>query len=285
MKTIAIYHKNCADGTAAAAVVLRKYPDACLFPLGHSFKPEELQEVIDQAEKGDRILMVDCAIGAREFLAAGFPVTVIDHHAGAEDYLAGIAKDDPRFTYVFDNSKSGASLSWAHLFPGDKVPRLIELVEDMDLWKWRFGEDTKAANHYLSELLNKPEEVVRLLDAPIDALLSEGRAISRYVDTMIDRGVKNVDPVDVRVGDWLVPFYNITVYKSESGNILSTAQGKAVALYSIDGHEVKISFRSLDAHTPSALDMAKALGGGGHRNAAGATLTLKGFIAAIEDRA
>lgn len=282
MKTIAIYHKNCADGTTAAAVVLRKYPEALLFPLGHSHKPEEVAEIVAQAEKGDRIMMVDCAIGAREFLAAGFPVTVVDHHAGAEDYLSGIAKDDPRFTYVFDNSKSGASLTWAHLFPGEKAPRLIELVEDMDLWAWKYGEDTKAANHYLTELLNKPEEVVRLLDADIAPILAEGGAISRYVDVMIDRGVKNVDPVDVRVGDWIVPFYNITVYKSESGNILSTALGKAVALYSIDGQEVKISFRSLDEHSPSALDMAKALGGGGHRNAAGATLSLKGFVAALQ---
>jgi len=282
MKTVAIYHKDCSDGTTAAAVVLRKYPDAKVFPLSHGFEIHELQAVIHEIEPGDRVLTVDCVMGVRELLAAGHKVTSIDHHIGIKDEMQELAKANQNFTFVFDNEKSGASLTWSTLFPDQKTPELILLVEDADLWRWKYGTDTKNAGSYLFMLTNKPEEVVRLLDTDLTDIKKSGAIITEYSDLMIDHEVKATEPITVDISGSEVPFYNITVYKSEAGNRLAKERGKAVGLFSIDGGKVKISFRSLDGQNPSALDLAKALGGGGHINASGAGMRLEDFIRAIK---
>lgn len=281
MKTIAIYHKDCNDGTTAAAVVLKKYPGALLFPLTHGYYPDEIEEIVKKAKPGDRIFTVDCVMGVKEFLAAGFKVTSIDHHAGIEKEYAELAKTNPSFTFVFDNSKSGASLSWSYFFPNEKMPRIVEYVEDLDLWKWRYGNETKDANNYVFMLANKPEEVAKFFDGQIETLMRDGAVISRYADIMIAESVKNNDPIDVLIGDHTVPLYNITAYKSEAGNELSKARGKAVGLFTIDGSIVKISFRSIEGQKPTALELAKILGGGGHVLASGAGMTLENFTKSI----
>ena len=282
MKTIAIYHKNCNDGTTAAAVVLRRYPDAIVTPMAHSFVPEEIAPIVASAALGDRILTVDCVIGAKEFLAAGHNVTSIDHHAGIQEEYTKLAADNPAYTFVFDNAKCGASLSWATLFPGEPMPELIKYIEDVDLWKWQYKPDSKYVNNYIFLLANKPEEVLPLLDKPLDDVKRDGSIVARYSDLMIANDTRENEPVDVMVGGHSVPFYNITSNKSDAGNILCTLRGCAVGLFTIDGPKLAISFRSLDGQSPSAFELAKALGGGGHRNAAGARMTLEHFIQSIK---
>src|SRR3989344_5362343 len=281
MKTIAIYHKDCADGTTAAAAVLKKFPKALLFPLNHGFKPEELEPMRRKAKTGDQIYTVDCVLGAREFLADGFKVISIDHHVGAEGENRKLMDKNKNFTFVFDNKKSGASLAWDYFFPKEKKPELIKLVEDRELWIWKYGQKTKDVGNSLYMLVNRPDEVLKLLNKPLDIIEKEGAIISRFTDMAIEHGVKTTDPIMVRVGSYIVPFYNITINKSESGNILATERSRAVGLFTIDGDEVKISFRSLDKQNPSALELAKLLGASGHRNASGAKMELAEFMKSI----
>jgi oligoribonuclease NrnB/cAMP/cGMP phosphodiesterase (DHH superfamily) len=281
MKTIAIYHKDCTDGTSAAAVVLKKFSDALLFPLSHGFEPHELEPILSSAQVGDSIYMVDCALGVQEFLQAGHKVTIIDHHAGIEAEMTSLAKQNKNVTYIFDNSKSGASLCWSYFFPKEKIPEIIKLVEDADIWKWEFGNDTKYVGAFLYLLTNKPHEVLGLFDSPLEPIKEAGKAITAYTDYVVDSAVAKTEPIYLHIGNHKVPFYNITTLKSESGNKLSVARGEPVALFSIDGNKVKISFRSTDGQKTTALMLAQELGGGGHKNAAGAGMPLERFIASI----
>lgn len=281
MKTIAIYHKDCTDGTTAAAVVLKKFPKASLFPLGHGFKPEELEIILKEVKAGDQIYTVDCVLGVKEFLDKGLNVISIDHHAGGEIENEELARKNKNFTFVFDNKKSGASLAWDYFFPKEKKPEIVELVEDRDLWNWKYGQKTKNVSNSLYMIVNKPEEILKLFGQPLNAIEKEGAIISRFTDMLIEHEVKTTEPIMVRVGTHTVPFYNITINKSESGNILATKLGKTVGLFTIDGEKVRISFRSLDGQTPSALELAKILNAGGHKNASGAKMSLADFIKSI----
>ncbi|MEK7607521.1 MAG: phosphoesterase [Patescibacteria group bacterium] len=281
MKTIAIYHKDCTDGTTAAAVVLKKFPDALLFPLSHGFKTEELEPILKKVKTGDQIYTVDCVLGVEQFLERGLAVTSIDHHVSAEEENRELADKNKNFTFIFDNKKSGASLAWDYFFPGEKKPELIELVEDRDLWIWKYGQKTKDVSNFLYMIINRPDEVLKLLDKPLDIIEKEGSVISRFTDMIIEHGVKTTDPIIVRIGIYTVPFYNITSNKSESGNILATKHGQAVGLFTIDGPEVHVSFRSLDGQNPNALELAKLLDAGGHKNASGAKMDLALFVKSI----
>jgi oligoribonuclease NrnB/cAMP/cGMP phosphodiesterase (DHH superfamily) len=280
-KTVAIYHKDCTDGTTAAAIVLRKYPDALVIPLSHGFEQEEINAVLKQINQGDQVFTVDCVIGVKELLAAGHKVTSLDHHAGAYEEYLQLAKENPAFTYIFDNKKSGSSLSWSYFFPNEEVPELVKLVEDADLWNWKYGDDTKFINNYLFMYMNQPLETLNFMKSSLDQIKRDGAVIARYSDIIINHDTVHTAPVMVKVGDYTVPFYNVTNNKSAAGNILTKVAEKAVGLFTIDGPILKISFRSLDGQSPSSLDIAKVLGGGGHRNSSGAAMKLETFLTSI----
>jgi oligoribonuclease NrnB/cAMP/cGMP phosphodiesterase (DHH superfamily) len=281
MKTIAIYHKDCSDGTAAAALVLRKYPDAILYPLGHGYEIHELTPIVTSAEKGDRILTVDCVIGVKEFLAAGHQVTSIDHHVGVEQEYKQLAKDTPAFTFIFDTTHSGAGLTWNYFFPNEPVPELVKLVEDSDLWNWKYSPDTDNVTNQLWMYNNKPAEVLVLMNGSLETLKKNGAIIGSYKKAMIEQMVEKTEPVTIKIASHIVPFYDLSVFKSEVGHLLCEKHKGVVAIFTIENMYVRISFRCNEEHSPSALDVAKLINGGGHRNAAGARMSLDEFYKSI----
>ncbi|MFN3786798.1 MAG: DHHA1 domain-containing protein, partial [Sulfurihydrogenibium azorense] len=146
-----------------------------------------------------------------------------------------------------------------------------------DIWKWEFGDITKYVNDYLFLYTNKPQELRQLLDKDINEIIEKGKIINQYTTYLIDSFVEKSKDLYIQIGSYKVRAYNTGLFQSEIGNKLSTLHNEAVCLFSINGDYVKLSFRSLDHHNPSALDLAKMLNGGGHRNAAGASMSLKEF--------
>lgn len=276
-----IYHKDCVDGTTAAAVVLKKYPHAHVFSIAHGYAPEEIDTIIDLAPSDAHIYIVDTTVGLAELLPRGYTVTVIDHHVSEHARMEEVARTHTNLTYVFDNKKSGASLAWSYLFPNDEMPALIRHVEDNDLWKKELGENTEHVVNYLSLWNNDPHTTTELLDEPLASVVEKGRMITAYAHAQVGKLVL-LEPITLRIGSHDVLTYNITDHQSACGNALSKENGAAVALYTIVGSYVKISFRSHEHHEPSALTLAMILGGGGHRNASGAKMPLKDFVAQIQ---
>ncbi|MFN4306397.1 DHH family phosphoesterase [Sulfurihydrogenibium azorense] len=279
MKTVCIYHKNCTDGTTAAAILLLKYPDCKLFPLDHNYREEEFQPILDEVDKDTTVYIVDFSIKQPFFeklVSKAKEVINIDHHISVKDMLEEFTKKYSNFKLVFDNDKSGASLTWQYLF-GSNPPDIVKYVEDKDIWKWEFGDITKYVNDYLFLYTNKPQELRQLLDKDINEIIEKGKIINQYTTYLIDSFVEKSKDLYIQIGSYKVRAYNTGLFQSEIGNKLSTLHNEAVCLFSINGDYVKLSFRSLDHHNPSALDLAKMLNGGGHRNAAGASMSLKEF--------
>lgn len=276
---IGIYHKSCNDGTAAAAVLLKKFPQAQLFPLWHNYVAADL-DPIRNIKEIDEIYFVDCAIGINELLVVAKKITVIDHHISIKDELDALAKDG-KINYVFDNKKSGSSLAWSYLFPKETLPEIIKYVEDSDLWNWAYGETTKHVNNYLSLNMNTPEIFLSLFDENIEYIKKDGSIITRYADSNIERIMREASPIKLKIGEYELPAYNITIYQSAVGNNLSRQIGGVAVMFTIKGEKVKLDFRCEQSHNPSALDLAKMLGGGGHRNASGAEVPFVKFLEMI----
>jgi uncharacterized protein len=274
-RVIGIYHKDCIDGTTAAAVVLRKFPHAQMYPLQHGHSPEEVEEILQSTQPGAHVYTVDCGLGAKDFLTAGYRVITIDHHMGAKHALEDLAKTEPQYTFVFDNEKSGASLSWSYFFPDEAAPEILRLVEDFDLWKWRYGDETRDVTYYLSMFLNQPDKILPLLEQLPDEVKEKGSMLSQYANALIERYTSSTRPNVAQIGPYSVPAYNIVDFQSECANILSAKDDCAVMLYSVNGNAVRVSFRSKEHHQPTSLELATYLNGGGHKNSAGAHITLK----------
>ena len=280
-KVIGIYHKNCSDGTTAAAVLLKKFSDAKLFPLGLSFTEEDLSFIYKETVARADIYLLDIALVAEklvEILDENNNIVILDHHIGAKEKMQQLADRHKNITYIFDNNKSGVSLAWNYFFPDKEPPEIIKYIEDSDLWKFKYGNDTKYAANYLSMYANSPETLSRFFDENIKEIKENGKIITEYTDIQIDRLLRDTGSITLRIGEFIAPAYNIISYESPIGNKISEARGVAAVMFFIKGNSVKFSIRSKEGQNPSALELAKLLGGGGHQNSAGAEISLKDFL-------
>ncbi len=278
-KVVGIYHKSCIDGTTAAAVLCRKFPETKTYSLSHDFGLDDITPILKTITPDTKVFTLDCALGVQEILTQGSAVTTIDHHISVNERLNLLAKTNTKFTYVFDNEKSGASLTWSYFFSDSPIPEVIRLVEDSDLWRWKFGDDTKYVNNYLSTLVNKPEEILPLLIDLPKSVKEQGAIISQYAKILIDQFVSEAKPVTLFIGPYTVPAYNVTTFfKSEIGDSLSKISNSPVCLFTIIGERVRLSFRSQKGQHPSPLELATIAGGGGHENAAGASIPIAVFL-------
>jgi len=283
-KVICVYHKNCTDGTTAAAVLLKKFPDCKLFPFEHKYKEEDLKALLDEIDQNTIVYISDFSFPEKDsekIIKKAKKVVNIDHHIGTYETLRKLASKYNNFEFVFDNNMSGASLTYKYFF-GEPIPKLIKLVEDKDIWKWEFKDETKDANSFLMLFTNKPEKIKELIDRELSDLLEKGKVISEYTDYLINFFVEKAKPTVIKIDEYKVKAFNTGLFQSEIGNILSQKYGEAVALFNINGDFVKISFRSNEGQSPTALELAKRLGGGGHKHAAGAGLYLHQFCNIIE---
>ncbi len=281
---IGIYHKNCTDGTTAAAVLLRKFPDIKLFPLVHSHTEDDIAHIHKNTGEGSEVYFVDFATGVEEFLDKGHKVTIIDHHISVKEKIEKLAEENKELNYVFNDEKSGASLVWWYFFKDEKEPEIIKYVEDSDLWTGKYGDDTKYVTSFLSTNADTPEKMLQyIVSNDVEEIKKKGKIIADYNDVQIERTIEGIQKIQLQVGGYEIPAYNITSseYVSAAGNKLATLNDQAAVMFSINGGNVNFSFRSIDSNNPSALDLAKVLGGGGHRNSSGATILLEDFLKMI----
>lgn len=287
-KVIGIYHKDCIDGTMAAAILLRKFPDVELFSLKHGYSNDDFQKIVDSVEEGVIIYIVDFSLPLPniEKLHAKQPhkIITIDHHIGVKEELEKIDRNNLDFTYIFDNKKSGASLTWSYLFE-EKIPEIVRLVERGDLNLDMQEEIVQHSGFLLIPLMNKPEKMMQVLEIPIDEILRKGGEVGDFAEYLMGHYLEKAEPITVLVdGNPIISYnvsFNIERLRSTIGARLVKKHNETILLYRIVGHAVNYSFRSNDELNPSALSLAESLGGGGHRNASGARVTLKKFTEMI----
>jgi len=288
-KVVGIYHKNCLDGTTAAAVLLKKFPRITLVPLSHIYSKKDFAVVLKKISKSTVVYIVDFSLhgGHTELVIKNAKRVVnIDHHLGAKEELEAISKKYNAFTFVFDNNRSGASLAWTYFYGKKKIPKLILYVEDSDIWRFSFGDKTRYAISYLYDSHKSPKKILALLRGGKNAeknILQKGKILKEYRDGLIKNILDEIGPIHIKVGSFIIPAHNAPEFlRSDIGHALASKLGKAVATFVLNGNTVRLHFRGEEGHRPRALELAKILGGGGHQNAAAATnVPLKKFLKMI----
>lgn len=287
-KTIGIYHKECLDGTTAAAVLLKKFPKLILRPLSHRYTKRELGDILKEINPSTVVFIVDFSLresDTEKLIKKAQEVINIDHHIGAEEKLRMLDKKYQTFRYVFDNNRSGASLTWIYFYGKKNIPKIIRYVEDGDLWRFQLGNKTRFATSYLYGLSGKPIELLALLkkgNSAVKKILEKGKMIWEYREELARLLLRTVNPFNIKISKYKVPVHNTPEFlRSDVGHALAKQMGKTVATFVINRNEVRLHFRGTNSRTPSALDLAKILGGGGHRNAAAASVSLKNFCKMI----
>lgn len=271
---ICIYHGNCADGFGAAYAVWKKYGGGCTY---HPGKYGEAPPDVT----GMAVIMVDFSYKRDVILQMAEKadsILILDHHKTAEADLAFTEDDfkegDPCPVEVtFDMEKSGAVLAWEHFHPDTKVPRLLQHVQDRDLWRFAL-EGTKeiqaAVFSYNYEFVVWDDLVNRCERNGYD-LIDEGTAIMRKQMKDICEFLAAAEHTMVVAGH-RVPALNAPYFwSSEAGHIMCEGAAFAVCYWrTADGWT--FSLRSHDDGL-DVSEIALQYGGGGHRNAAGFQVT------------
>lgn len=256
--TLCIYHGNCADGFGAAWAVRKAMPDAEFYPATYQAPPPDVTEkrvvMVDFSYK--RPVLLDMASKAESIL-------ILDHHKSAAEDLVDLPAN---VVAVFDMERSGAMMAWQHFFPDAPPPRLIEHIQDRDLWRFALP----GTREIQANVFSYPYDFGvwdALMSADVETLRSEGAAIERKHHKDIAELVK-VTKRRMVIGGFDVPVANLPyTLSSDAGHLM--AQGEPFAACYWDTPDGRVfSLRSNEAGQDVSA-IAKTYGGGGHRNAAG----------------
>ena len=262
---VCIYHANCYDGFTAAWVVYQNYPQATYIPASYG---DEAPDVT-----GQDVVIVDFSY-PRDVLermrAQAKSLLVLDHHKTAEAALAGLSYA------IFNQSMSGAGMAWEFFMAGAAQPKLVQYVQDRDLWRF-FLPDSHSINAWImshdfsfptwSNMYRTLETVAGRQDA-----ITTGKALERMhlknCHALIQTALNEIEVLGHKVPALNCP----PMLASTVGNILSDMPDVPFAVMYYDTMmERRFSLRS-SADNPAALDVSEIaahFGGGGHKHAAG----------------
>lgn len=308
MKPLVIFHANCADGFGAAWAAHTKIPDAEFVPCQYGqskIDPIDLELVSD----GKRYPITDRDVYVLDF---SFPKEQIyalnrtcdhmiwlDHHRTAFfDFTGSPPEDipserftqaqlDERFcTIVLDNHLSGAMLAWQHFRGFLSPPEFLQNIQDRDLWRFKLPR-TRAVCLAIKELIPNDFEAWDKLQefAEYENLAFEGDLLLRVMNNRVDRAVnRDLKAVSLLTGSSTSMSRrihkglaaNVVNDISEIGNAIAQKSGTYSLTFFVQGDEVICSLRSLGDYDVSVI--AKAYGGGGHKNAAGFKMPIWKFF-------
>lgn len=272
-----VYHDKCQDGLTAAAICNRVFspnPNLNLTFLPCNYREEDYKQVLDKIltlSTDAEIFIVDFCLPVNWLtqIPSTLALTIIDHHDDkmrkeVKDWVENVA-DYPELEFVFDPSQSGAGLTWDYFYSMKARPHFVNLIEDRDIWKFKYGDETKQLNLALKQvpqtvqdytsILNDQKQVVNLIDNGFYLLAHENAIL------------ENLATSAYKLPAGLVVCNCPQRFASDLGhNLLNKFSVPISFTYEIGESGIKGSFRS---NNGSAQKYAEALGGGGHPNAAG----------------
>jgi len=258
MKTLCIYHGNCADGFTSAWVVRKALGDTVEFYAGvYQNPPPDVS--------GRDVVMVDFSYKRavlEQMRDSAKSILILDHHKTAQADLEGLQG----VAYVFDVERSGARITWDYYFPDSVPPPVLLHVEDRDLWRFLLPKTREIQANIFSYPYDF-EVWDKLMASDPVALAVEGEAIERKHFKDINELVGVVTRYFV-IGGHKVPIANLPyTLTSDAGHLLAKDRPFAGCYWDTPEGRV-FSLRSTDEGL-DVSEIAKQYGGGGHRNASG----------------
>lgn len=288
-KTLHIIHHNDLDGICAAAIVAARTTQylaeknlleenrhlqlPIIFSETNYNRPADLS----QMKPGDAVTIVDFSFPPEEMAKieaainynpdAGIGEIVwIDHHKTAENY-----------NYSYDGLRdfsnkgpAGCELTWKFFFPGElrPMPKAVSLIGDYDAWRLQIPESREFYEGAKMFCLS-PESVfwARLFVDNDDTLklIQAGGAIALAYRDQYCQSIRKSYGYETFLGEHKAYAMNLMGFGSGQFGQLFHEYPLVIA-YVHDGIKFTVSLYS---ETIDVGEIAKSLGGGGHKGAAG----------------
>lgn len=294
MTPLVIYHADCTDGFGAAFAAWLKLGDnAKYLPMKYGYKTLPMIE-------GRDVYILDFSF-PREDMDYTFryanKVIWLDHHKTAfEMWCGGIPEeqhfsqmyDAPHPYIVLDNNKSGALLAWEYFHPEAPVPKLIQHIDDRDRWQfkmdgskelhaalaamkpWSFkqwaGYEGSEGCFHTHSLIQEGTAILRAQDQHVHDMAKQARGCN--INYFVGHPETETHIAHIHFSEAAGLAVNANLHHSELGHELANRSGTyGLIWYFGQDRRVKCSLRSNGDYDVS--EIAKAFGGGGHKNAAG----------------
>jgi oligoribonuclease NrnB/cAMP/cGMP phosphodiesterase (DHH superfamily) len=270
---IIYYHNPCQDGLLSMFVAIQKLEDYELVPFthGHTINTEYNSKVIYFLDMAPSKSIYD------ELIKNNI-VIILDHHVtNMKDY------QNVKGQVYFDMNKSGVGMCWSYFFPGEEMPYYMKLVQDRDLWKFEYPETKSFCEglYFSTSSTTSLEENIEILQK-----LYKNLSSMNYYIELGNLLLKNKDnKIKYLTDKFIEKVYNYKGHKvcmvnvendlvSDLGNALSSRPECDFAIlwrYDHVYEKYNISMRS--ANKVDVSQICKQFGGGGHKNAAGCSIS------------
>lgn len=272
-KIVVLYHgSRCPDGFGGAYAAWKKFGDSAEYiPLSRG------EKVPIETVEGKEAYFIDFVYDTPEIMQkfenSASSLTVLDHHLGVRATAESVKN------HVFDENRSGAGIAWDYFHPETKRPRLIDLLEDDDLFRFAHA-DTRPILSYLGlhefsfELF---DETAQLLEDPVqsEALLSKARIFGECFEKLAEVSVESAKMV--KFEGYTIAFSTAHPYKplkSLVGNLLAKKFPPIALVVSAHPNGYGVSIRGDGSVDVSKI--AAKYGGNGHPSSSGFLIPREG---------
>lgn len=289
---LCIYHGNCADGFTAAWAVRQRFGDAVQYEQGVYGRPAP-------DVTGKHVLLVDFSYKIdvlRTLAATAASITIIDHHKSAAEDLAPfistpeiMALTNREFAELchfssvlpiramFDMDRSGAGMAWDFFNPSLDRPKIVQYVEDRDLWRFNEPHSREVSSYIFAHEYTFADwdSLAGQIEIDLDTVVAGGRAIEKKHHKDIAELLRQTQR-EMTIGGYRVPVANMPyTLASDAGNKMAStprADGTMPAFAAVyfDNNKGRRAFslRAVDGGADVSA-IAASYGGGGHAKAAG----------------
>jgi len=287
---VCVYHSADLDGICSAAIVYSLFPRAQF--IGYNYrKPMFLDRL-----KNKHVIMVDVSLNPfvlmEQVAYAAQSFTWIDHHKSAIEQLntSGLLERDNVEVYCDVEEKYAACwLTWSYFYIKDQkqnrlaLPDAIELLSLYDTWRWETHERKDAiisfqygmrslGMKYNALMWNVFFQADRGYTGEIEGIYRRGEIILSYQKQQYEIAAKSafltwvqeVPAIAINIGG-----ANSMVFDSVYDSFAEKWNGHVLLVTFVWTHgkwRVSLYTRSNEIDCGA---IAKSLGGGGHRKAAG----------------
>ncbi len=145
---VVIYHKRCEDGFGAAFAAWKKFGDTA------EYIPAGYDNEIPEGLEGKEVYLLDFCFekpGVIDQLAKiTKKIVVLDHHQSSRS----IVESAPE--HVYDATRSGATIAWSYFHPDAPIPRLMQYLEDGDLYRYALPETRNIFSYLMMQPFEFP---------------------------------------------------------------------------------------------------------------------------------
>lgn len=293
MKKFCIYHNRDLDGFSSGAIVKKKFPDCKLIGFDYGMP---LETILKEINMGDMVIMVDISLPMEDMkhiadICMGNFIW-IDHHRSAisefldSDFLRSPATkktlhenfavyETPHLRAILQDGIAACEIAWHYFFKGQRVPEAISLLGEYDTWRKednaRWSEKIIPFQFAFRAICKSPETFPEWAfgdDVNVSLTIRTGMAILKYIHT--------TNEINCQKNSFVIDFKGKKAICLNGGGFNSDV---FKSVYDEDKHDLMMPFQfngkfwTVSLYTTKdEIDcsvLAKSMGGGGHKKAAG----------------